>query len=70
MARSKQIALWAILIYQRFAPDVMRGSCVFVPSCSEYMRLSTIKYGLVAGFCKGIGRLLRCHYPNGGHDEP
>ena len=28
------------------------------------------KYGDFRGVAKGIGRLLRCHYPNGGTDYP
>jgi putative membrane protein insertion efficiency factor len=68
--RIKQIAVWAILMYQKFAPETFRSSCVFEPSCSEYMLAAIQKYGLLAGIAKGIGRLLRCHYPNGGVDEP
>jgi putative membrane protein insertion efficiency factor len=68
--RIKQIAVWGILLYQRFAPEAFRSSCVFEPSCSEYMLIAIQKYGLLAGIAKGAGRLLRCHYPNGGVDEP
>ena len=59
-----------IFLYQRYAPEKMRRSCLFVPSCSEYMLLAIEKYGVVIGVCKGIGRLLRCHQPNGGEDYP
>jgi putative component of membrane protein insertase Oxa1/YidC/SpoIIIJ protein YidD len=70
LARSKRIILWSLLLYQRFAPADVRNSCVFEPSCSEYTRLAIMKYGVVAGMCKGINRLLRCHSPNKGIDEP
>lgn len=56
--------------YQRTAPDSLRQSCRFQPSCSEYMILAVEKYGVIKGFSKGIKRILRCHKPNGGIDYP
>ena len=70
LLRLKQVVLWVILIYQRFASDKLRLACVFQPTCSEYMYQSIRKYGLAAGMARGIRRLLRCHEPNGGRDEP
>lgn len=70
LLRLKQIVLWGILIYQRFASDKLRKACVFTPTCSEYMYQSICKYGLAAGLARGARRLLRCHEPNGGIDEP
>jgi putative component of membrane protein insertase Oxa1/YidC/SpoIIIJ protein YidD len=70
LVRLKRLIMWGILAYQRFAPEHVRRACVFEPSCSEYMLRALERYGLVAGLVKGIGRLLRCHDPNGGVDEP
>lgn len=67
---AKKTALWLILLYQKYAPEQMRASCVFTPSCSQYMMLAIQKYGLLRGVLKGTRRLLRCHPPNGGIDEP
>lgn len=67
---SKKTAIWLILIYQKYAPEAVRAACVFTPTCSEYMKLAINKYGLIRGILKGTGRLLRCHYPNGGEDNP
>ncbi len=67
---AKKTALWLILLYQKYAPEKMRRACVFVPTCSEYMSLAIKKYGLLRGLIKGVKRLLRCHYPNGGVDNP
>ena len=66
----KRIVIYLILLYQRFAPERIRTSCVFEPSCSNYMLLAIEKYGVFHGVAKGIRRLLRCHYPNCGEDYP
>jgi len=70
LIRLREIIIWFIRIYQRYASEDIRLSCVFEPSCSEYMILSIKKYGAVRGCFKGIKRLLRCRYPNGGEDYP
>ena len=66
----KRLLIWAILLYQRFAPEKIRKLCSFEPSCSEYMKLSIEKYGVIRGVYKGLHRLSRCHWPNGGVDYP
>lgn len=66
----KPLLIWLILIYQKYAPAKIRMLCYFEPSCSEYMKLSIQKYGVVRGVYKGYKRLLRCHWPNGGVDYP
>jgi putative component of membrane protein insertase Oxa1/YidC/SpoIIIJ protein YidD len=68
--KSKSIIIWSILIYQKYAPAELRLSCCFEPSCSEYMKLAIEKYGVFKGLRRGIKRLSRCHYPNGGEDNP
>ncbi len=67
---SKRIIIYLILLYQRFAPERIRSSCVFEPTCSNYMLQAIEKYGVLRGVVKGIKRLLRCHYPNYGVDYP
>lgn len=67
---AKRTVLWMILLYQKYAPEHVRTSCVFTPTCSEYMMQAIGKYGLLKGGAKGIKRLLRCHPPNGGDDLP
>ena len=67
---SKHALIWFIHVYQHYAPDEIRLKCVFEPSCSEYMILAVQKYGVMKGVIKGADRLLRCHPPNGGKDEP
>lgn len=67
---SKRTIIWLVHLYQRYAPDEVRLKCVYEPSCSEYMIMAVKKYGVLKGLSKGIGRLLRCHPPNGGQDLP
>lgn len=70
VSRLKQILLWTILFYQRFAPEKMRQACMFTPSCSEYMQMAIVKYGVLAGLDKGIDRLARCRGQERGEDYP
>lgn len=66
----KRFLIWTILMYQKYAPEDLRKQCYFEPSCSEYMKLSIQKYGVIKGVKKGCDRLCRCHWPNGGKDYP
>jgi putative membrane protein insertion efficiency factor len=67
---AKQIAIWLVKVYQRFAPAKLRNKCLFEPSCSQYMIMALEKYGFVRGIYKGIRRLIRCRPPHGGYDAP
>jgi len=67
---TKHLLINLVLLYQKVASESLRKSCLFEPTCSEYMILAIRKYGTVRGFIKGIKRILRCHYPNGGIDYP
>ncbi len=66
----RPLVLTAILLYQKYAPERMRASCLFEPCCSEYMRRSILKHGAFKGIARGFRRISRCRYPNGGTDEP
>ncbi len=66
----KHFVILFVLAYQKFAPEKLRTACRFEPSCSNYMLLAIKKYGFWRGFFKGIKRVFRCHYPNGGVDYP
>ena len=66
----KRIMIFIVRLYQLWAPEMMRKSCLFTPSCSEYMILSIEKYGCIKGFIKGVIRIRKCHTPNGGIDYP
>jgi len=66
----KKIVIFFIRLYQKTAPDRIRNSCRFEPSCSEFMILSLQKYGTRKGLINGLNRLKRCKKPNGGIDYP
>ena len=67
---AKPFVILCVLLYQKYAPARIRRSCCFEPTCSNYMLQAIEKYGFWRGFIKGIGRLCRCHHPNGGIDLP
>jgi putative component of membrane protein insertase Oxa1/YidC/SpoIIIJ protein YidD len=70
LMQTRPLVLFAIRVYQRYAPAAVRENCCFEPSCSQYMSLAIEKYGLCQGVVKGIDRLVRCSPDNGGIDWP
>ena len=59
-----------VRLYRLFAPQRLRNRCRYTPTCSVYMIVSLRKYGTIVGLYKGVKRILRCHPPYGGVDEP
>jgi putative component of membrane protein insertase Oxa1/YidC/SpoIIIJ protein YidD len=76
----RNIAIGLVIFYQKlFSPDYSfwakwvkwQGHCKYHPSCSEYMKKSLQKYGLIRGFLKGMWRVCRCNpWSDGGIDMP
>jgi putative membrane protein insertion efficiency factor len=66
----KRIVVFTIRLYQAYAPDTVRNSCRFEPSCSQYMIQCIQKYGIWRGSCRGIKRVYRCAHGEGGFDNP
>lgn len=66
----KRVIIRLIVLYQNKAPAHMRESCLFTPSCSQYMILAIEKHGAILGVLAGIKRIARCRPPNGGTDYP
>jgi putative membrane protein insertion efficiency factor len=45
--------------------------CRFVPTCSDYARLTLMEHGLLRGTGLALLRLARCHpFHPGGYDPP
>jgi len=65
----KALLLGAIRFYQMVLSPVMRPSCRFIPTCSEYTSEAIEQFGPCKGLWMGLRRLLRCHplHP-GGYD--
>ena len=60
-----------VRLYQLTLGRVLPPSCRFYPSCSEYARLSLLKYGPVKGLWLTAVRLCKCHpFHPGGVDHP
>jgi len=70
MLNMRKILIGAVHWYQRTAPFRVRNSCLFEPSCSNYMILAIEKDGAFIGIHKGVKRLFRCRQPYGGNDYP
>ncbi len=55
--------------YQRTISKMLKPSCKYYPSCSEYMIQAVGKYGAFKGTAKGVWRILRCNpFSKGGYD--
>lgn len=59
-----------IRLYQKTAPQRLRGACRFHPSCSHYAQLAIDKYGPWKGVAMALRRIGRCRIPNDGEDYP
>ncbi|MDE6504691.1 MAG: membrane protein insertion efficiency factor YidD [Clostridia bacterium] len=55
-----------IVFYQK---NFSRHTCLYEPTCSEYMKRAINNKGVVLGILLGIWRLLRCNpFSKGGYD--
>jgi uncharacterized protein len=55
--------------YQLAISPLLRPSCRFAPSCSEYAYESLVEHGALPGSWLALRRLLRCHpFCAGGYD--
>lgn len=57
----KKFLIKLIDLYQRYLSGLIKPSCVFYPSCSEYTKQAIEKYGSMKGLFLGFTRILRCH---------
>ena len=62
----KMLLMRLIVFYQR---HISRGTCMFTPTCSEYMLRAINNHGVIAGVLMGLWRKLRCNpFTKGGYD--
>jgi putative membrane protein insertion efficiency factor len=58
-----------IMFYQFFISPMIKPSCRFYPSCSNYALSAINIYGIFKGTKLTVCRLLRCHpWSEGGYD--
>lgn len=56
----KKLLIKLINLYQA-TPLHSHIKCRFIPTCSEYMKISVDRFGVFKGVYLGIKRILRCH---------
>ena len=53
----KRISVKLIRFYQNY---LSKGTCMYFPTCSQYMLEAILKRGFFVGVCLGIFRIIRC----------
>ena len=66
----QKLIVQALHFYKRWISPALPSACRFYPTCSEYMRESIEKYGVVRGIALGLKRLSRCHPFHAGGFDP
>ena len=62
----KMFLMRLIIFYQRY---ISNGTCMFTPTCSEYMLRAINNHGVIVGILMGSWRILRCNpLAKGGYD--
>lgn len=63
----KFLSIKLIRFYQKY---ISKGTCMFTPTCSEYMLEAILKHGFFYGVFLGIKRIIRCvPWSKGGFDK-
>ncbi|WP_297435442.1 membrane protein insertion efficiency factor YidD [uncultured Clostridium sp.] len=66
----KKVLIAIVNFYRKYlSPLKRRGTCIYLPTCSQYAIDAITKYGALKGSFMAIKRILRCHpFHKGGHD--
>lgn len=63
----KYLSVKLIRFYQKY---LSKGTCMYFPSCSEYMLEAILKHSFFVGCFLGVMRILRCNpWCKGGFDK-
>ncbi len=66
---SRKIICVPIQLYSYFISPMMKPSCRFYPTCSEYAQNAIRYHGIINGIWMTLKRLARCHpWSPGGYD--
>ena len=61
---NKLLTIFALILinaYKYLISPFLGSNCRFLPTCSEYMKDSIIKYGFFSGAWMGFKRISKCH---------
>lgn len=65
----RKIVCLPIKFYQFLISPLLKPSCRYYPSCSEYAESAIKQLGIIKGFWMTFKRILRCHpWARGGYD--
>lgn len=65
----KRLILALLALYKRLLSPLLGQRCRFHPSCSDYARISVVRFGPLRGSLLAIWRILRCQpLCDGGYD--
>ncbi|NOZ50691.1 MAG: membrane protein insertion efficiency factor YidD [Chloroflexi bacterium] len=65
----KPLALAIIRFYRRYLSSALGSTCIYQPTCSQYMYEAIERFGFLSGGWLGIKRIARCHpFHEGGCD--
>lgn len=65
----KKLIILAVRFYRTCISPLFPPTCIYTPTCSQYMIDAVNKYGAVKGFWMGVKRISRCHpWHEGGYD--
>ena len=56
------IIMLFITLYQNTFSLLFPGTCRFQPSCSNYMKDTIKKFGIIKGIRLGLKRIAKCHH--------
>ena len=58
----KKLCLFLISFYQKnLSPLKRHSTCRFLPVCSDYARLSILRFGVIKGGYLALCRLMKCN---------
>ncbi len=65
----RKIICVPIILYRLLLAPIMRPSCRYYPSCSQYALGAIKHFGVLKGLWLSCRRVLRCHpWSDGGYD--
>ncbi|MGC1181862.1 membrane protein insertion efficiency factor YidD [Legionella sp.] len=65
----RQIMCLPIKLYQYLISPLLKPSCRYYPSCSQYAESAIKQHGMTKGLWMALKRVLRCHpWAQGGYD--